>query len=133
MGIKFIKVASVYLIIGTIMGMWMSISHNFTLSSAHSHILLLGWEILVIAGIIYTLFPKISKNTLAKAQFWLNNISLPIFFIGVILIDYRPSASDPANTAFVPISAIGGALTTIAYIIFVANIFLNLKNTAAEK
>jgi hypothetical protein len=133
MGIKFIKIASIYLLIGTIMGMYMSISHNFTLLSAHSHILLLGWEIFVISGIIFILFPKTAQNTLAKVYFWLSNIAFPIFSLGVILIDYRPSASDPANTQFIPIAAGGGALITIAYIIFVINIFLNLKNSAAEK
>ena len=42
-GINLIKIGVVYLVAGLSLGIVMGISHNFTLSSLHAHVLLLGW------------------------------------------------------------------------------------------
>ena len=53
MGIKFIKVSVVYFTIGVLLGMYMSMEHDYVLKGVHVHISLLGWASLALAGIIY--------------------------------------------------------------------------------
>ena len=43
MSIRFFKVAAVYFVIAIILGIIMGIVHDFTLTSVHAHLNLLGW------------------------------------------------------------------------------------------
>lgn len=42
MGIKLIKIAVVYFLIGISLGLYMSVTHKFVLSTVHVHMNLLG-------------------------------------------------------------------------------------------
>ena len=56
MGICLIRISVIYLFIGTALGMYMSITEDFDLSSVHTHISLIGWTTMTLAGIIYYIF-----------------------------------------------------------------------------
>ena len=43
MGVRFLKIAVVYLFIGALLGLAMGLSQKFTLAPVHAHLLLLGW------------------------------------------------------------------------------------------
>lgn len=43
MGRRFLKIAVVYFSIGVLIGLTMGIIHDFTLTSVHAHVNLLGW------------------------------------------------------------------------------------------
>ena len=120
MGIKLIKIAVVYFLIGISLGLYMSVTHKFVLSTVHVHMNLLGWVSLAIAGILYLLFPHLPLTSAAKAHFWLHNIGLPLMMIGLIFVVY-------GNHAFIPVTAIGGTLIVIAVIIFTINVLQHLK------
>lgn len=129
MGIKFIKAAAIYLTVGIFMGMFMSISKNFTASSVHVHVLLLGWEVLALAGVVYCLFPKAGQTLLAKIQFWAHNIGFPVMAISLFLMSYRKDEKAPMNDSFEPVIALGSIVTAIAVLILVVNIFINVKES----
>ena len=57
MGVRFLKIAVVYLVIGACLGLAMGIKENFVLAPVHAHLLLLGWASLALAGIVYHLYP----------------------------------------------------------------------------
>ena len=78
MGLLLIRISVIYLLIGTVLGMYMSIVEDFALSSVHTHISLLGWTTMTLAGIIYHIFQNLTKSVLCKIQFILFNIGLPI-------------------------------------------------------
>jgi cbb3-type cytochrome oxidase subunit 1 len=120
MGTRFIKISAVYFAIGVSLGLYMSIAHSYELSSVHVHINLLGWVSLAIAGIIYTLFPDLASTKLAKAHFWLHNITLPIMMLGLSFILY-------GQDAWTPIVAISGTILVLAIILFALNILIKLK------
>ncbi|WP_442604037.1 cytochrome-c oxidase [Paenibacillus sp. KN14-4R] len=122
MGIRLIKIASVYFVIGICLGMFMSISHKFDFASIHAHINLLGWASLALAGIIYHLFPNAGRSLLGKIHFWLHNIGLPIMMIGLILL-----VSDVENME--PIIATGGTLVSIGILLFMINLFRNVRSS----
>lgn len=119
-GINWIKLAVVYLIVGVAMGIAMGATQNFTLRPVHAHVNLLGFTTLALAGLIYSVFPQAGESRLAKAHFWLMNLSFPVMLGALALLLL-------GNAKVVPVMAaaeIGAALGVLA---FAANLFLNLK------
>jgi cbb3-type cytochrome oxidase subunit 1 len=122
MGIRLIKISVIYLIISTVLAMYMSITENMTLSTVHSHISCLGWAMLALFGLIYHLFPELEKRVLSKLFFWLFNIGLPIMIIGVSFYLY-----DQSVLVKVVIS-IGAIPTSIGIVLFAINVLIGMKN-----
>ncbi|MBS4223599.1 cytochrome-c oxidase [Lederbergia citrea] len=124
MGVKLIKIAVVYFLIGISFGLYMSLTHVFKLATVHVHINLLGWMSLAVAGILYTLFPQLAQTSAAKVHFWLHNIGLPVMMISIALaiLDVSP--------IFFLIATIGGVVTVIGIFFFGFNVLKNLDNVA---
>ncbi|MDB5765111.1 MAG: cytochrome-c oxidase [Herminiimonas sp.] len=122
-GIVWLKLAVVYLLIGVAMGIAMGASENFTLRPVHAHVNLLGWATLALSGLVYSMFPHVGENRLARIHFWLLNLSLPVMMLAlsVLLIgNYR---------AVIPVLAGAELVAALSVILFAVNIFLNLKKT----
>jgi cbb3-type cytochrome oxidase subunit 1 len=119
MGIWLIRISVIYLFLGTALGMYMSITENFELSSVHTHISLIGWTTMTLAGIIYYIFPKLAQSILCKIQFILFNIGLPIMLIGLALF--------LSGLGSVVVVSVGATITSIAILIFTINVLTGLK------
>ncbi|TDL80197.1 cytochrome-c oxidase [Peribacillus frigoritolerans] len=120
MGIKMIKLSVLYLAVGLLLGLFMSIAHDYTLTSVHVHINLLGFTTLTIAGILYYAFPELTDHFLAKAHFWLHNIGLPVMMIGLAF-------TVSGNNSLVLFTITGSFATVIGLLFFVWNVLANLK------
>lgn len=83
---RFVKIALAYLVLGASLGIYMGISQDFTLMPVHAHILLAGWLTLAMAGVLYRLYPAAAGTRLAQAHFWLHNLGLPVFMVGLGLM-----------------------------------------------
>ncbi|VEF49050.1 Cbb3-type cytochrome oxidase, subunit 1 [Bacillus freudenreichii] len=121
MGVKLIKIAVVYFLIGISLGLYMSFTHMFALATVHVHINLLGWMSLAIAGILYLLFPQLTLTSAAKTHFWLHNLGLPVMMISIAL------AIMEVSPVFFPIATIGGVITVLGIFCFGYNVLKNLK------
>lgn len=121
MGIRLIKISSIYFAVGVLIGYYMSSSHSYVLTPVHVHINLLGWTSLTLAGILYHLFPCLASSKLGKWHFWLHNIGLPIMMISLAIVITMQ------NEAFLVGTAIGATITSIGVLLFVANILLNIN------
>ncbi|MGB2991077.1 MAG: cytochrome-c oxidase [Paenisporosarcina sp.] len=121
MGIKFIKVSVIYFAIGVLLGMYMSMEHDYALTSVHVHMNLLGWASFALAGIIYYIFPKAGNHTLAKVHFWGTNIGLPLMMVGLATL--LISGSEQA-TIFI---SLGATLLVISTILFAYNVLMNVR------
>src|SRR5215467_11574173 len=86
MGIRFLKIAAVYLFVGVAMGLAMGITQSFALHPVHAHVNLLGWASLALAGLIYVQFPAAAETRLARIHFWMHNVSLPIFMTALAFL-----------------------------------------------
>jgi len=117
-GITLVKIAAIYMLIGVVMGVAMGISGNFSLLSAHSHILLLGWATMSIAGIVYILIPGCNHNRLAMLHFWGHNVGLPVMTASLVLYTY--GYKDAEKTI-----GVGSVLILISLLIFTINLYLN--------
>ena len=80
---RFIWIAVLYLIVGGTLGMYMGITQNFALMPVHAHVLLAGWLSLAMAGVVYRLYPAAAGTRLAAVHFWLHNLGLPAFMLGL--------------------------------------------------
>ena len=120
MAARFIQIAVIYLVIGALVGLAMGISGNFTFVPVHAHVLLAGWLSLAMAGVIYHLYPAAASTRLAKGHFWLHNLGLPTFMIGLAVML-------GGNMAFLPVVAIGAATLLLGLILFAANVLLKVR------
>ena len=121
MGIRLIKISVVYLVISTILAMYMSITEILTLSTVHSHISCLGWAMLALSGLFYHVFPEVAEKALAKVYFWLVNIGIPIMIVGVAIYLYDQSGWVKA------IISVGAIPTSFGIILFGINILWGIK------
>ena len=126
MGIRFIQVSVVYFAIGVLLGMYMSMEHDYALIGVHVHINLLGWASFALAGIIYHLFPKAGNHILAKVHFWGSNIGLPLMMGGLTNLLLTESEQ---SAIFI---SIGATLVVISVILFTINVLKNVRAGAAE-
>jgi len=125
-GIKFIKVSVIYFTVGVILGMYMSMEHDYALTGVHVHINLLGWASFALAGIIYFIFPKAGNHVLAKVHFWGANIGLPLMMGGLATL--LVSGAEQA-TFFI---SIGATLVVLSVILFAYNVLMNVRVPVVE-
>ena len=123
MGVRFIKIASVYFAIAVILGLVMGIIHNFAFSSVHAHINLLGWVSMALFGIIYSLFPNAGKTKLANTHFWLHNIGLPIMQ-GSLFLQILTG-----NGGLTIGIIIGSLIVVLGVLLFVFNLLNNVRSS----
>ncbi|MNI44562.1 Cytochrome C and Quinol oxidase polypeptide I [compost metagenome] len=121
MGIKFIKVAVVYFVIGVLMGMYMSMKQDYTLAGVHVHVNLLGWVSFALSGIVYILFPKAEASRLTPIQFWIHNIGFPVMMLGLTFVLN-------GATEYEPVIAIGATLVVVSVILFAVNVLMNVRS-----
>lgn len=126
MGLRFLKIAVIYLVAGVSLGFVMGMKHQFTLAPVHAHINLLGWASLALAGLIYHLYPAAAATRLARIHFWLHNIGLPVFMVALAFML-------SGNEAFDPLVGVGATITVLGMIVFAANVLINVKADAPAR
>ncbi|MGP4108520.1 cytochrome-c oxidase [Virgibacillus sp. L01] len=120
MAVRFLKIAAVYFVLGVCLGLTMGITENFSFTSVHAHLNLLGWVSLALFGIIYYCFPKAGETKLATIHFWLHNIGLPLMQ-GTLFIMLLTS-----NHSIVVLTIIGSVMVVVGAILFLINVFKNV-------
>jgi hypothetical protein len=120
MGLRFLKIAVVYLVVGAVLGLIMGITQKFVLAPVHAHLLLLGWASLALAGIIYHLYPAAGKTRLAHTHFWLHNLALPPFMVGLGML---LTGNESADSIIAPAATV----VLIGLVVFASNILINAK------
>ncbi|MCM3664519.1 cytochrome-c oxidase [Mesobacillus subterraneus] len=122
MSIRFFKVAAVYFVIAIILGIVMGIMHDFSLTSVHAHLNLLGWVSMALFGTIYYLFPAAGNSKLANTHFWLHNLGVPVMQGGITLTMLTE------NDFFTVFAIIGSLVVVLGGILFAVNVFKHVKS-----
>lgn len=120
MGLRFLKIAVVYIVLGACLGVYMGATEAFTLAPVHAHLMLLGWVTLALAGIIYHLYPAAATTRLASIHFWAHNLLLPVF---MLLLAFYLSGMQSLG----PLLGIASILMLATLITFAANVLMNAK------
>lgn len=120
MGLRFLKIAVVYLFVGAVLGFAMGMSQQFTLAPVHAHLLLLGWASFALVGLVYHLYPAAADTKLARIHFWLHNLGLPAFMLALGMLLTGHESAGP----FVGISAL---VVILGLASFATNVLMNVK------
>lgn len=96
----FVTVAFAWLIAGLLLGFYMGAAGDNAYLDVHVAMLLPGFVVLTLYGMIYRLWPALKESSLASAQFWIANIgvlgivagTLQILFGGGIVVAALGSA-----------------------------------------
>lgn len=119
-GVIWIKMAAVYLLVGVGLGIDMGASGDHSLHPVHAHLNLLGWATLALIGLIYRQFPQMSNSPLAKFQFWLHNLGLPVLMVALTMLIRGNEAMKPVVGAF-------SVIVGVSVLLFVVNVFRNMR------
>jgi hypothetical protein len=117
---RFLQIAVVYLFLGALLGLTMSVTTNFALMPVHAHIMLLGWVTLALAGVIYHLYPAAALTRLARLHFWIHNLALPVAMVGLGL--YLTG-----RTFALGLVEVGSTSVVIGLGLFMLNVLINVR------
>jgi cbb3-type cytochrome oxidase subunit 1 len=106
------------MVIGLGLGLVMGISGNFSLTSVHAHVALLGWATMAITGIVYLVMPDCARSKLVMFHFWGHNIGLPIMVASLAVKDYVRADMELVIGA-------GSSLVLVSLVLFAINLFRN--------
>lgn len=113
-----LRCAVLYALLGISMGIGMAASGDFTNKGVHVHLNLVGWVSMAVMAIAYQVFPRMANHVLAKAQFWLHNVGLPLMIAGIYgLLHHLPMAE--------PVVGVGSLTVALAFVAFALNVWLN--------
>lgn len=119
---NFFKLAVVFLILGILMGLQMSISGEHNVIGAHAHTNLVGWVTMALFGGYYALNPAKAGTKLARIHFW--------SFAGAAVV-LAPSlyAMYLGFTAVEPLLAISSIIAFLSVLAFAAVVFTKAEAT----
>ena len=120
LGVKWIKMAAIYLVIGILLGIHMGKSHDHTLVPVHAHINLLGWASMGIIGVLHQVFAKPLVNKVAVVQFWLHQLAFPVMMVSLALLLQ-------GNAAMEPVTGIASLVVGVSVLLFAYNVLRNLR------
>lgn len=83
--LQFLLLATLSLIVGVGMGIFMAGSHDFQLMPVHAHINLVGWASLALFGLVYRAYPELSQRRLAKLHIMLAGPAAVLLPAGIAL------------------------------------------------
>lgn len=89
------RVAVVYFVAAVALGIVMGASGDHTLVAVHAHLNLLGWASMALFALIGTVHPAITEGPVARAQFWLHNIGVPVMLGALTLRLKGYAAAEP--------------------------------------
>ncbi|MGV3740792.1 MAG: hypothetical protein ACO1NO_00600 [Burkholderiaceae bacterium] len=83
---KYLIAALAYAVIGMALGIHMAASHNHVQHVTHAHILLIGFVVSFVYGIIHKLWLVQAGAGLAKIQFAIHQLGAIVLLVGLFLL-----------------------------------------------
>lgn len=112
----FLKLAALYFLLGNLVGMTMSMTHNFSLVGFHAHVNLLGWVSMAVFALIYKTFPDLESSTLFRWHFWLYNVGFLVMMPALLALLLGVGWVEP----FI---GVGATTLIIGVLLFVINVW----------
>lgn len=122
----FLRLAVVAALIGMIWGNVMGATHNYTTSTAHAHLNMLGWVSMALYGLYYRVLPHAAVGRLPQLHLWVSALSL---FIMVPCLTIVRLAYQPALPLAEPLLALSGITMLVSMLVFVVVVF---RSTAGK-
>jgi len=115
---KFLLSSLAYAVLGMGVGIYMAASKNHTELVAHAHILLVGFLVSFVYGLIHKLWVSTEIRSIANVQFYLHQLSALVMLAGLLLFygGLFREVLDPILAAS-SLGILGGALLMIYLVI----------------
>lgn len=81
----FVGIGTLFVLVGMLWGIQMSITQDFTLAPAHAHNNLIGFVVMTVYGFYYRLVPAAADKRLAVVHFWVALVAALAFVPGIAL------------------------------------------------
>lgn len=118
-----LRCAVLYALFGIGMGVVMGASGDFTNKGVHVHLNLVGWVSMALMAMAYQVFPAMARSVLAKVQFWLHNLGLPVMAWGIYALMHRLPLGEQLTGA-------GSMVVALAFLSFAVNVWLHAGQQA---
>lgn len=105
-----------FLVAGILVGLQMSIAHDYAATGAHAHINLLGWVTMAIFGAFHALNPRGAGTRFAKAQYY-------VYTGGVVVMTPALYLLLTGKPSFEPIVAVSSLVVFAGVLMFAAIMF----------
>ncbi len=102
---SFVVIALLWLVLGMALGIYMGIANDNKWVTVHVAMLLGGFVVLTVYGVLYRLWPAMNGGALPKAQFWLAVVGALALVIGAAII---------VNNGGIALAAIGSFMALAA-------------------
>lgn len=122
----YFKTAVVFLIVGIVMGLQMSMSGNHNVVGAHAHSNLIGWVTMALFGSYFALAPARAEGRLAMIQYC-------IYTVGVVITIPSLYFMMMGNAALEPIVAIGSLIAFAGVILFAFMVFSSAPSASTQE
>lgn len=83
---RFIIVGLGFALLGLLLGIYMAASQNHVQMVTHAHILLVGFVLNFVYGMLYRVWQLPDDNTLAKVQFYAHQIGAIVLSAGLFML-----------------------------------------------
>ena len=80
----------VFLLVGMVFGLKMSMSMDFTLHGLHAHLNLLGFVVMTLFGLCYSQWPKMQEGVLCKVHYLIHTVSVAVAMSLLYVLLTRP-------------------------------------------
>ncbi len=116
---KFLVWSLCYAVAGMCLGIFMAASHNHTQHVTHAHILLIGFIVSLVYGVIHKLWLGDSTPGLAKAQFMVHQAGAAVISVGLLLLygNVVPLAQIDPVLAIASLTVLAGALLMLIMVL----------------
>lgn len=112
----YFKTAIVFLIVGIMMGLQMSISGNHNVIGAHAHANLLGWVTMALFGTYFAFMTEKAQSRLAMIQYG-------VYAAGVVVMTPSLYFMLQGNPALEPLVAAGSLIAFAGVLLFAFIVF----------
>ena len=119
----YFKTAICFLMVGIVMGLQMSIAHDYAPSGAHAHTNLLGWVTMAIFGSYYALNPDKAEMRLAMLQYRIYTAGVTVMVPSLYLLL-------AGQTALEPLVAISSIVVFAGVLLFAGLVFTRPREAA---
>ena len=103
---RYLVWALCYAAIGMALGIYMAASHNHGELVTHAHVLLVGFVLSLVYGIIHRLWLEAPRRGLAVTQFALHQVAAILMLLGLFLL-YGGKASEETLAPLLGVGSVG--------------------------
>jgi hypothetical protein len=83
---RYVAIALFWLLAGMLQGFWMGATNAIEFKSTHVAMMMLGFVLPLVFGVLYRLWPELGTGVLAQLQFWLTVVGGPVNMLGALQI-----------------------------------------------